>query len=193
MRSSLVVSALFLAGCVAQWDTLVRYSPEPPPAGSLDAGIYREFARELRSEWRLDTVYLLLPLPDSSRARPSSAPVAGVIHDSHPEAPGYWSDTLRKEVDLALRHADATGQADRMEVESAFRGAGVIVVGCHEQRCPLPSLSLYRPGYNRDSTMAALRSALVCGMTCGNGSVTMYARRRDTAWRSWWSFLEWIS
>jgi hypothetical protein len=52
---------------------------------------------------------------------------------------------------------------------------------------PWPALSIRRPGFNRDTTIAAVSIGYWCGVRCGHITTVLLARRPGHQWRRWHS------
>jgi hypothetical protein len=113
--------------------------------------------------------------------------------------PGHWIDSLQHEVRVALENS-AGRPADSAEVGQAARALDLTVLPSDTTNWPLrsgspplPRLRLYRPGFNGDSTIAAVRYDYWCGPMCGAGETLLLARKPGHRWRIWYAFTHWIS
>ena len=180
-----------VTGCVASWHTLVRYSTEPaPPGESLTTSIYEVVLPGIVGG---DSRPVLL-LSESD----STPQLAAVVEGGHPAVPGYWADTLRREVQAALSDPALMQDAAPAEVLAAATSVGVRLLADSgasgalvEQQ--VARLRLSRPGFNKDSTIAAVRADFYCGFLCGEGVTLLLARRPGYRWRVWQASRRWVS
>jgi hypothetical protein len=189
-RTVVPLLLLALTACTASWGRLVRYSNEPaPPGESLVIGVYREVIPDEPGERY--TVELLPPKAHPPELAAFTGVGASVV-------PGYWADTLKREVRAALADAEAAGEPSAVELEAAASALGLRIASQPVQAAPADSPSvvfvrLSRPGFNHDSTIAVVAVQVFCGILCGNGSVLLLARRPGQRWHVWYRALQWVS
>ena len=178
-----------LLGCTAGWNRVVQYSAEPAEH-SVTAEVFRE-------------VLVSLTESDSIAVDHFGAParLGESMSAAHPSAvPAHWADTLKNEVRVALSDLAPVKPADSTELLSAARSLGVVLLPrdtndwpVNSTRARVPRLWLSRPGFNRDSTIAAVRIDYVCGPLCGVGETLLLARKPGKRWRIWHSFVHVIA
>jgi hypothetical protein len=190
MRRHSGIQPLFLLTCLsacnAGWSRLVEYSTEP-----ADQPVVVELYRAVLSP------YTEKPWPGSIAVRPfgEGSPLEEPPSPPVIRIPGHWADTLKHEVRTALVDPDAAKVADRKQIERAARALGLVVLQdttewlVNSARPPAPVIRLSRPGFNLDSTIAAVRMDLWCGPICGADETVLLARRPGKRWRIWHSFL----
>jgi hypothetical protein len=114
------------------------------------------------------------------------------------QMPSYWPDSLRREVENALADPALEQSASLEQVEPLVRQLGMRMVPyspdlrISSDTSPV-ILSLSRPGFNHDSTIAAVRADVDCGAVCGSGQVILLSRRPGFRWLIWIAFSLWIS
>jgi hypothetical protein len=193
MRLSLKISSLCLilgvVACSANWGRVVRYSPEkgeePVLVGAYKA-VLADFAKP--------------PWPDSIalQAPDDAAPLEAMVSGGGTDIPSHWADTLRREVRRALD--DCGTPADSGALTQAARALGLVLLPSDTTEwppwsghSPPPRVRLSRPGFNADSTIAAVRLDYWCGPLCGSGRTLLLARRPGLRWRVWYALGHWIS
>jgi hypothetical protein len=175
-------------GCTASWDRVVRYSPEPAHAPA-SVEVYRAVLADLREPWWRDSVAI--------QASDELAPLAAVVGGEGIRIPGHWVDSLQRETRAALDHT--SGAADPTALGQAARDLGLVLLPSDTTEWPtsvnsaLPRMRLSRPGFNADSTIAALRVDYWCGFLCGASQTLLLARRPGLRWRVWYAMLHWVS
>jgi hypothetical protein len=185
------VPLLWLVACTANWNRVVQYSPEPAQHSVL-VEVYRTVLAPHAEEPGRDTVAVEQFGAPAGLDPPTCAKVSRV--------PNHWADTLKHEVRVALSDPNCSRLADSTDIVLAARslGLGLVQADTAEwpptpKRAPPPRVMLSRPGFNGDSTIAALRVDVSCGPICGAGETLLLARRPGTRWRIWYSFLHWVS
>jgi hypothetical protein len=182
----LLTSALVVTGCKASWNAVVRYSTEPAPGSdSPEAAVYVAALDDQfqRVGTRPSALVLLQGI---------SLPPALNVH-----APAHWPDSLKRAVHAAL--ADLNAKAGRrMSLDSLLlvRMGAQLAVDLRTETAEValaqelagpspdtPRALLSRPGFNQDSTVAAINVAYWCGEMCGNGGTLLLARRLGYKWR----------
>jgi hypothetical protein len=191
MRSVRAVGfVLVAAGCTASWNALVRYSAAPlVPGETAEVGVYATVLTLYSWEWEPASVVI------ADNVEPLAA---------HFFAPGgeevirrHWSDTLTSEVGAALRD---TARARPGRDEAIRAAAGIIGIDLHAHSdlprasgsAPIPMMWIWRPGFNADSTIAAIRVQFWCGTACAHESTILLARRPGRQWRIWHEVLRWM-
>jgi TonB family protein len=129
---------------------------------------------------------------------PDAAPFGPALASVEDEMPSYWSDSLRHEVEDALGDPAMQQAAQKEQVAQVLTQLGSRTVPYQPSVLPTSDTSavilfISRPGFNRDSTIAAVRTELQCGNLCGSGQVLLLSRRPGYRWRVWCSFALWIS
>jgi hypothetical protein len=182
---------LCLLGCTAPWDRVVEYSPEPADH-SVVVEVYRTVLAPLTEG----------PWPDSVAVQHFGdvAPLDALTTLGGLDVPGHWEDTLKHEVRVALSHPDRSKLADSTDLTLAAETLGLVLLpsdttewSVNPKRAPPPRIRLSRPGFNGDSTIAALRMDVWCGPLCGDGATLLLARRPGKQWRIWHAFGHWVS
>ena len=182
---------LWLPACTATWNRIVQYSPEPAHY-SVVAEVYRTVLAPQTEEPRPDTVAVQQFGAPAQLDPPTCA--------SGSRVPRHWADTLKHEVRVALSDPNCSRLADSTDIVSAARslGLGLLPADTAEwpsspKRAPPPRVTLSRPGFNGDSTIAAIRMDVSWGPLCCSGETLLLARRPGKRWRVWYSFLHWVS
>ena len=186
------LAVLLLAACTASWGSLVRYSSEPA-TDSVPIEVYRAALAQVAEG----------PWPDSIvlQATAAATPhVAGSLTLSPTQVPSHWTDTLRHQTGIALADSALGQPADPEAVARAAASLGITLLASNataERSGPaqryLAHIALSRPGFNADSTIAAVYLGLWCGLRCGHGSTLLLARRPGARWQIWYSFQHWVS
>ena len=103
--------------------------------------------------------------------------------------PSHWQDALAQQVRSALRDSGRAQAADTALLKRASAISGV------RARADAPSgagfwtfLDGWGPGFNADSTIAAVDVGYYCGTRCGHRGTVLLARRPGFAWRVWHTF-----
>jgi hypothetical protein len=185
------VPLFWLAACTANWNRIVQYSPEPADH-PIVVEVYRTVLDRDREEPGSDTVAVEQFGAPARLDPPTCASVSRV--------PGHWADTLKHEVRIALSDPSCSALADSTDIVRAARilGLGLVPADTAEgkpnpRRAPPTRITLSRPGFNGDSTIAAIRIDVSCGPLCGAGQTLLLARKPGKRWRVWYSFLHWVS
>jgi hypothetical protein len=169
-----------LTACTAGWHSLVKYSDAPAPAGEpVLVGVYVAVLQHVLPN---DSALTLLePQPASDTAL--YALLVGL-------PPAFWSDSLKREVRAAfydaglgqdaplpalLQAAAITGR--RVTLDSVAQ-RGVVRISAERQ------VQLSAPGFNRDSTIAAVR-VLRPQQRDFQGTTLLLARRPGLRWLVW--------
>lgn len=187
-----VLVLLLGTGCTAGWANVVRYSDRPAPAEqTLPAGVYAAILRAYISTAH-PSIVVAASAPDTGELTSVPLGTTGI--------PGHWADTIKVEVraamlDTALRQPAAIG-----EVQAVGRALAIHLVPPDSavwqpgsKVPPIGRLHLSNIGFNRDSTIAAIRVSFWCGPVCGVGETMLLARKPGAEWRIWFSILAWIS
>jgi hypothetical protein len=193
MRPIALLILTGLGACTASWNRLVRYSDDPAaPSESAAAGVYGATIQAYAPESGESLVYLKdSPVP-SGRLTELMAFGEGTV-------PGHWADTLKREVTLALSDSGLQRPASFARVREAANEVGIpLAVMLHDSVGSAswdrrPRIWLSAPGFNADSTIAAVRVAFRCGPLCGHGATVVLARRPGYRWRIWYHRIHWIS
>lgn len=188
-RALLGIALLYLPGCRANWDRVVQYSPDPARHSAV-VEVYRAVLTEFSEAPRADSLAL-------QRSAPRDPPTCRA-----PKVPGHWVDTLKHEVRVALSDPSCSMPADPSELASAARDLGLtIATSAHTAQTSLHSrehrpsmvIAVSRPGFNRDSSIAAVRLDVWCGPICGSARTLLLARKPGMRWRVWHGFLHRVS
>jgi len=168
-----------LSACTASWNALVRYSDEPAPAGEGQVeGVYAAvFEGLVRGGWPSAAI-----LVDS--LNPIRPVHSAVMRLGQLDVPGHWVDTLRDEVRPALWAPELQQDGDRALILQGALRVGFQILPPADTLAPA-RLWLSRPGFNADSTIAALQFEYWCGFRCGHGATLLLARRPGYQWRVW--------
>jgi hypothetical protein len=193
-RKALVLGVVVTTGCTASWNALVRYSSAPAePSMSPESGIYAAILTSYAQGWGTR----VLVVPETPEQAGSVLAWVGTGADVIRR---HWADTLKQEVRAALADSALREQAglDRLLTALPFSGESVKLARVSdslttERGYPVPRLRLSRPGFNADSTMAAVHVTFWCGGRCGHGTTLLLARRPGHEWRIWYSASHWIS
>ena len=188
--------ALALTACVAPWSALVEYSEDraSPGEDTVD-GVYMATLQRVLitggwprvAEWHRD---------------PSMLPVdpGGSVIRSH------WADTLKREVRAAtdelrsvlrdcaappIDHIAVLAMRLGIELRDTTDARSYLVAG--RDSLPVPELWLSVPGFNADSTVAAIEVDYWCGGLCGHGATLLLARRPGYRWQVWRYHTHWVS
>ena len=187
-QATWITAAALFCACTASWDSIVKYSPEPAEL-SVPAEVYRAtLAEYVQPPWPGSVVLAAAARSDAGRGGPDDAA----------RLPGHWVDTLRQEARVALARLSPEIPADRASLALAARSLNLRLVTTEtSERVPgrerLPVIWLSRAGFNRDSTVAAVRIESWCGLVCGAGQTLLLARRPGTRWQIWYALTDWIS
>ena len=176
-----LLALLTLSACTAKWSALVRYSQEPAPAS--EPPVVSLYVAVLQSSLPPDQRELVLA------PQPASDTALWPIEVG--TTPSHWADTLKREVHAALFDADLGRDAPAEAVVAAARVLG-LRVSMDTSSAPISQasavavLQLSKPGFNSDSTIAAVRLRPLGGW-CGQPTrVLLLARRPGLRWRVWW-------
>jgi len=189
---------LTLCSCTASWNALVRYSDRPVPFDeSIEQGVYEAVLTSVGT-------HQSLVVNDSSRKSYGALAAVTCCRPTH--IPGYWADTLRREVIAALSDGSRRRTADTLLIALAAQHLGFHLVSSvvadsldeHQAKGPrmgriVPRVWVSRPGFNHDSTIAVIEFSIICGGLCGSGETLFLARRPGFEWRIWNGQLHWIS
>ena len=185
------VPLFWLPACTANWSRIVQYSPEPADH-SVIVEVYRTVLARNREEPGSDTV-AVEQFGAPARLDPPTCATGSLV-------PNHWADTLKHQVRVALSDPDCSTLADSTDIVSAAQSLRLAVAPAdtagwppRPKRAPPSRVTLSRPGFNRDSTIAAIRVDVRCGPLCGAGETLLLARKPGTRWRVWYSFLHWVS
>jgi len=193
----LSVAVAVLSACTASWNAVVRYSDEPAPSDeSAAAEVYRAVLLTLiKDGWPRMAV-----LTDSTASLGSFAAVTTL---GQPRLPGDWPDTLKREVRAALQDPQLAHVGDRTVILQAAMGIRFHLIAptdslasphAPSSRLQLPPrLQLSAPGFNADTTIAAIHLDYWCGLLCGHGATLLLARRPGFRWRVWNYEVHWVS
>jgi hypothetical protein len=184
-----------LIACTAPWSGVVEYSPEPSHH-SVTIELYRtvltSLVQSLTDETRPESISVE-SFGYPVRLDPPTTCGGSVV-------PKHWADTLQHEVRLALSDPNCSELADSLDLVRAAQTLGVVLLSRDTTDWPMnlkrslpPRVKLSRPGFNRDSTIAALRIDVWCGPLCGHGSTLLLARRPGKQWQVWDAIGHWIS
>lgn len=193
---SIAASLFGVVACTASWSAIVRYSDEPAaPTENVEQGVYGAVLRAFVNADRTEIVIV----NDSGPIGPFIAWTAGSAGSM---IPGYWADTLKREIRTALDSRASGQRADSAAVMAAADRTGIAVKpavpiwtelyvnGAHP---PTPRIRLGRPGFNGDSTIAAIEVTYWCGQLCGAGETLFLARRPGRAWQIFGGRVHWVS
>jgi hypothetical protein len=172
------ISTVALGACVASWGALVRYSDRPLAVGedivwdayraALDDGVV--------TSWDAIDV----------RETPSASPPPVGLEQI---VPGHWTDSLKTEARAALSSPALVQTGDRLVVLRILDSLGVRTTeGARPESAMTSRVAAFwisRPGFNEDSTIAAVSREFHCGLICGAGEVILLARRPGYRWQSW--------
>jgi hypothetical protein len=195
LRILQVAYLIALPACTAPWGRVVQYSSEPSHL-SLLVEVYRtalaSLVEGLTDEIRPDSV-AMENFGYPARLDPPTS--CGGL-----DVPEHWADTLKHEVRAALSDANCSKLADSADIVRAAQTVGLVLLPAdttdrrwNPKAAPPPRAKLSRPGFNRDSTIAAIRLDVSCGPLCGSGETLLLARKPGKRWRVWHSFLHWVS
>ncbi len=184
-------AAVWVVACTAPWNRIVQYSPEPAHHPVI-VEVYRSVLAPHLEEPGPDTV-AIEQFGAPARLDPPTC-ASGV------RVPGHWADTLKHEVRVALSDPNCSTLADSTDIVRAAEslGLGLVPADTAEgppspKRAPPTIVTLSRPGFNGDSTIAAIRLDVWCGPICGAGQTLLLARKPGKRWRVWYSFLHRVS
>jgi len=188
---------LVMSACTASWNALVRYSDQIAPTNeSVEVGVYAAVLETLRDPY-------MPPITVLTSSDSVIGPLEAWVSGSPVRVPGYWADTLRREVQVALADSGLRWPGNVQLIVEAASQTGVNLVTGKELHVlpPQPDsgqplaarLWLSRPGFNRDSTIAAIRTTYWCGIRCAHGATLVLARRPGYRWQVWKTWLHWIS
>ena len=197
-RPAAAMVALSVGACTASWNALVRYSDRPTsPDQPVEEAVYEAVLKSFGP-------YDSLVVNDSSCG--GFRFLAAFTTIRRRQVPGYWADTLKREVTLALSDTALRASADTALISSAAKHLGIELVSpagaesldvTRRSRSPfspiVPRVTISRPGFNHDSTMAVIEVSIVCGGLCGAGQTLFLARRPGFHWRIWNAELHWVS
>jgi hypothetical protein len=184
-----------LLACTAPWGRVVEYSSEPSQH-SVMVEVYRAVLTSLVDGLMDDT------RPDSvavenfgDPARLDAPTSCGGL-----DVPDHWADTLKHEVRVALSDPNCSKLADSIDLVRAAQTLGLVLLPrdttdwpSNPKHAPPPRVKLSRPGFNGDSTIAAIRMDMSCGPLCGSDETLLLARRPGKRWRVWASSVHSIS
>jgi len=177
---------LGLVGCTAPWDRVVRYSPEPAEQ-SVVVELYRTILVSLTEEPWPDSVAIQDP------AQSASTDVMALCGNM--DVPKHWADTLKREAKLALSDPGCSKPADTTDLALAAKSLGVVLLQAdtaawprNPKRSSPARVQFSRPGFNRDSTIAAVNINVDCGIQCGWLETLLLARTPGKRWQIWYSY-----
>jgi hypothetical protein len=186
----------WVSACTASWTRVVQYSAEPS-SHSVIVDVYRTVFASI-----VDGLGATAG-PDSVAVEHSRAParLEGLMSCAGVDVPNHWVDTLKHEVRIALVDLDCSELADSTALVRAAQSLGLVLLPAapvagwplNVDRAGPPQIKLSSPGFNADSTIAAVRGDVACGLQCGYGETLLLARRPGKRWRVWYSFLHWIA
>ena len=186
---------LWVFACTAPWTGVVQYSPEPSRHPVI-VEVYRTVLASIADEFGEAA------RPDSLAVEYSSDParLEPLMSCGGVDVPNHWVDTLKQEVRAALVDLECSEMPDATVLERAAQSLGLVLLpaaiaerSLNTERAAPPTVKLSRPGFNRDSTIAAVRGEVACGRQCGYGETLLLARRPGKRWRVWYSFLHWVA
>lgn len=184
-RAAVLSLAIAASGCAVGWQQEVRYSSEPlPPSASVARDLYAVTLDEFLAQWKP-----VIVMPSDS---PTTRLVATTVLDSA-AVPTFWPDSLKREVRAALTDPHMTELLSDSVILSYLAGRVHVQSGQPVPGAQVMRLWLSRPGFNADSTMAAIRITVLCGLRCGSGEVWLLARRPGVRWRIWRRITSWVS
>jgi hypothetical protein len=182
-----LILLLGLPGCTASWDRVVQYSAEPAEHSAV-LELYRTVLTSFTGEPFPDSVAVQDPVQSPSTDKLITA--CGAT-----DVPKHWQDTLRREARLALSDPGCSKPADSRDLASAAHSLGVVLLPPdttdwprNPKRSPPPRIQLSGPGFNGDSTIAAVSVDVECGIQCGWLETLLLARRPVKRWRIWYSY-----
>jgi hypothetical protein len=149
------------------------------------------FKQLLRSVTMRDRSIALNPDSEGSLLVPSVAAVRERI-------PSDWPDSLRREVKDTLSDPAFGSAATPGQVEPAAQQLGIPMVPFSRNLTTNAAgspevLYLSQPGFNHDSTIAAVRVTSDCGALCGSGTTWLLSRRPGYRWLVWFQWVFWVS
>ena len=192
MRPVALLALAALGACTASWNRLVRYSDHPAAQSESAAhGVYVAMIQAYAPDGGETLVYLEdSPVP--------SGRLTEVVAFGE-TVPRHWADTLKREVTAALRDSALQRPSSLAIVRQAANEVGIpLAVMLQDSVGPTgwdrrAHIRLSAPGFNADSTMAAVRVDYWCGPLCGHGATVVLARRPGYRWRIWYHRIHWIS
>jgi hypothetical protein len=99
--------------------------------------------------------------------------------------PRFWADTVRREVAVAMRAPQLRATGDGVLITMVASTMGIELRNPSTISATVPfRVWLSQPGFNADSTVAALRSC-VDHRLCGT---LLFARRPGFRWLVWYPF-----
>jgi hypothetical protein len=183
-----ITPLLLLSACTANWDRVVQYSPEPADH-SVIVEVYRAVLASLVEEPGPDSV-AMENFGYPARLDPPTS--CGGL-----DVPNHWVDTLKNEARVALSDPNCSNLADSMDLVRAAQTLALVLLlrdtTDWPPKPPPPRVKLSRPGFNGDSTVAAVRLDVWCGPLCGSGETLLLARKPGKRWRVWHRFVHVIS
>lgn len=194
----IAATAVVLSACTASWNRVVQYSNAPAPAGAdTEEGVYEAALSRLMSE-----------NGDSAIVRSFWSVDSNAPHDiwASTQVPAFWADTVKRELYHALSAPALWTGADSVRLARVATGRRLTLIwrlkddpvhpvkltGGNVGRA-IPSIAMSRPGFNADSTIAAIRVSILCGPMCGSGETLFLARHPGAKWRVWGGHTEWVS
>ena len=189
------LACLSILACTATWGRLVHYSSRrAPPGEGVVVGAYAATLHEVWGRHPPDSI--LVGTSVSGRL-----PLAAVTTLGGDPVPGYWPDTLREQLAVALRSPQLNVEAEPDLLAAAAISIGVHVIQGGPSEIPAESLLAHHLerlfvsgiGFNRDSTIAAVRISYWCGLLCGAGQTLLLARHPGFQWRVWRALTHWVS
>ena len=189
MRCLGMIATLLALACTASWNRVVRYSAHPAPPGNIAAGVYDAVFTYYFNPAR-DTI-VVLDTPDWD--------LYALLGASRHAVPGYWADTLQREVRTALGDPDFQLPADSTDLAVVARRLGLRPLppdraGDERRKSATgPRIEISQPGFNGDSTIAVIRVVVTYGFGAGAAEVLYLARRPHRAWCVWYSALAWVA
>jgi hypothetical protein len=190
-----LVAVAAATSCTASWGGLVHYStrPQPPDVGPL-VGVYEAVLHDTYRARSPDDSILL------NTQVAGHLPVAAMTSFGGVALPGYWPDSLKQELAVALASPQLSTEGDpgAIRAAAALLGAHITPAGAAiaAESVVVHKISLVRlsgVGFNRDSTIAVVRTSFWCGIICGAGQTLLLARRPGYEWHVWHSILHWVS
>ncbi len=164
----------------------MKYSSAPvSPGVSVEEDVYASVIEQFMRDWH---VVGLQPQTDTTTPQLG----AWVVYPKA-DIPAHWPDSLRHEVATAFADSALRQPADDSLLGALAAARAPAAPAALPRRTGRLQLRMSRPGFNADSTLAAIRVSYWCGWLCAAGQVWLLARRPGLRWRVWYVRTDWVS
>lgn len=177
-----LATLLTSTGCIASWNTIVKYSNMPAAAEEgVVAGVYRATLEGVGDSLILEDSLSVIGESLVMGKTREDPPVQHQSRPAHYPIPSYWEDSLSHEVETAFAHAPLTTAVSRDLVAHLLQPSERVTDRC-QAPCVQARIWLSGVGFNEDSTIAVVRRIKVNSFSAFD-QVLMLARRPGYRWK----------